>query len=205
MARRNRRRPQVAERRSSPRPADLGRIARWRAQLDSFGGPLVVGGLGGAVVLLVVVVVLNPPFSVSEDPLLGESVTLGPASHVTDSTQLQITAGQPPAGGPMFPSIVRQGIYDEPVSDGSVVHSLEHGLVWISYNPDLVDDETVDGLEAVADDFGRDVILSPRLGNETLIAVTSWGQILTLDTIEEEQLRAFVSTNRNRSPEAGIR
>jgi Protein of unknown function (DUF3105) len=86
-----------------------------------------------------------------------------------------------------------------------VIHSLEHGMVWISCNPDLVDRTTIEGLETAAGEYGRDVIPSPRPGNEIPIAVVSRSRLPGLDTIEEEQLRAFVSTNRNRSPEAGIR
>ena len=150
-------------------------------------------------------VVRNPLLSVSDDPLLGEEVTLGPGTHVTDASALQITPGQPPAGGPMFPETQRQGVYDRPVPDGRAIHSLEHGLIWISYSPDLLDTAVVSALEDIADDFRRDVIVSPRPDNAMPIAAVSWGRILRLDEFDGEQLRTFVRTNRNRSPEPGIR
>lgn len=180
--------------------------ARWRRRAHSFGGFLTIGVVVGAIVLLAVLVVRNPLLSISDDPLLGEAITLGPPTHVNDPAQLQIVPGVPPAGGPMFPDTVRQGVYADPVADGSAIHSLEHGMVWISYRPDLAIAPTVAAaLEDLADEFSRDVIVSPRPGNEMPLAAVSWGRLLRLDQLDVEQLRSFVRTNRNRSPEAGIR
>ena len=47
----------------------------------------------------------------------------------------------PPAGGDHSNVWQNCGIYDEPVEDGQAVHSLEHGAVWITYRPDLPDEQ----------------------------------------------------------------
>ncbi len=202
--RRRRQAGRAARGRAAP-PPPLRFVRRWRRRIDSFGGLLTIVAVVAGIALLAFFVVRNGPFSISDDPLLGEAVQLGPATHVTNVSELQITPGQPPAGGPMFPQTTRQGVYDNPIPDGNAIHSLEHGLVWISYSPDLVDDATVSALEDIAGDFRRDVIVSPRPDNAMPIAAVSWGRILRLDEIDAEQIRAFVSTNRNRSPEPGIR
>ena len=178
---------------------------RWRQTADSFGGFLTIGVVGGALVVVLVLVLGNPLASVSEDALLGEAVRLGPASHVNSEEAMQIVPGEPPTGGPHFLQPLGGGIFDDPVADGNAVHALEHGLVWISYNPDLVGAAGQELLEDVAGDFRHDVILSPRPRNEMAVAAVSWGRILRLDAPDQELLRDFIRTNRDRSPEPGLR
>ena len=188
-----------------PQPSRLAAVRSWRRRIDAFGGFLTVGAVVGAIAVVAFIVVRNPPAAISDDALLGEPVTLGQSSHITDASLMQITPGEPPAGGPHFAEPAQPGVYEGPIADGNAVHALEHGLVWISYRADLVDDATVSALEAIAGDFGRDLIVSPRPDNAMPIAAVSWGRILRLDEFDEEQLRAFVTTNRNRSPEPGVR
>ena len=136
--------------------------------------------------------------------LLGEPVALATATHVEDGA-LGPNPPLTPAGGPHHFVPLRQGIYDQPVPDGNAIHSLEHGMVWITYQPDDVSAETLEVLDGIASDFGRDVILSPRLENSSPIIVVSWGQRLVMDGVDEQLVRDFVTTNRNRSPEPGLR
>lgn len=143
-------------------------------------------------------------FSTSEDPLLGEAMSLENALHVDVGT-LGPNPLLTPAGGPHYVNPLRQGSYDQPVSDGNAIHSLEHGMVWITYQPDEVSEADLQIMNDVASDFGRDVILSPRVENSSPIIIVSWGQRLTMDEPDEQLLRDFVTTNRNRSPEPGIR
>ena len=49
----------------------------------------------------------------------------------------------PPAGGAHDAAWLDCGVYDEPIRDENAVHDLEHGTVWISYRPDLDDDDGV--------------------------------------------------------------
>ncbi len=53
-------------------------------------------------------------------------------------TDLEIPFGElPPAGGTHDPVWQNCGVYDEPLNTPNVVHSMEHGAIWISYQPDL--------------------------------------------------------------------
>jgi hypothetical protein len=162
--------------------------------------PIVV-----AVVVVLVIVFRTPlGFESSEAALLGEPVSFPTSTHVANGT-LGPNPPLTPAGGPHYVGPLRAGVYEEPVPDGNAIHSLEHGLVWISYQPDDVTAAVFDVLEDVASDFGRDVILSPRLENSSPIIVVSWGQRLVMDEVDEQLVRDFVTTNRNRSPEPGLR
>jgi hypothetical protein len=51
----------------------------------------------------------------------------------------------PPAGGAHAPVWLEYGAYEEPVRDENAVHDLEHGTVWITYDPTLPERE-VDAL-----------------------------------------------------------
>lgn len=57
----------------------------------------------------------------------------------------------PPVGGPHAPIWQDCGFYDAPVRDERAVHSLEHGAVWIVYDPQLDGDELA-AIEALAAD-----------------------------------------------------
>lgn len=54
-------------------------------------------------------------------------------SHVTDISGLAYDTN-PPTGGPHFPVWAKKGVYDRAISDGYLLHSLEHGYVVVSYN-----------------------------------------------------------------------
>ena len=111
----------------------------------------------------------------------------------------------PHAGGPHGPSPLRHGVYDDPISEPHAIHAMEHGVVWLTYQPELLSDGDFERLEDVAKDHNRDVILSPRLENADPIVLVSWGQRLVMDTLDEDLVGEFIRTNRNRSPEPGIR
>jgi hypothetical protein len=45
------------------------------------------------------------------------------------------------------------------------------------------------------------LIAFPRTSMEMPVALTSWGQMLPLEDLNQEQAKGFVSANRNRAPE----
>lgn len=65
--------------------------------------------------------------------VLGESVADLGREHVPDGTIVEYNSN-PPTSGKHYGDWTRAGVYDKPVSDGHLVHSLEHGYVIISYN-----------------------------------------------------------------------
>ena len=189
--------------------APRGGGSDWRATIDSFGGFTTIAVVVVAVIIVGALVITNRPSSteVSGSALLGEVRVSSRALHIpgNDPAGLEIVPGEPPTGGPHFDTPQRTGVYDAPIHDGNAIHALEHGIVWISYQPDLVDEETVRTLRDIADSLGGDSILSPRPQNAMPIALASWGRLLPMSSLNEELAREFIRTNRNRSPEPGVR
>jgi Protein of unknown function (DUF3105) len=94
----------------------------------------------------------------------------------------------PPLGGPHDPDWLACGAYDEPLRDENAVHDLEHGTVWITYDPDLPQDE-VDALEDLLPDDG---IMSPYPGLPAPVVVSVWGAQLQLDGADDLRLSLFL-------------
>jgi hypothetical protein len=94
----------------------------------------------------------------------------------------------PPLGGPHDPEWLACGVYDEPLRDENAVHDLEHGTVWITYRPDIADEDLATLTDVVPDD----AILSPYPDLPAPVVVTVWGVQLRLDAADDPQLAEFL-------------
>lgn len=77
---------------------------------------------------------------------------------------------------------------------------MEHGGIWISYQPDI-DEETKAKIEAIGKKYSGSVVVSPRSANDSLIAVASWGRLEKLSSFDEVRIVEFIKRNKNKSPE----
>lgn len=120
--------------------------------------------------------------------------------HVTAPVNYEQT---PPVGGPHYSQWLTCGVYTTPVQNENAVHSLEHGAVWITYQPDLPADQ-VATLQALTK-AGSYRLLSPYPGLPSPIVATAWGLQLSVETAADPRLEAFVKTYENRidGPEYG--
>lgn len=66
-------------------------------------------------------------------PLPGEAVSDLGREHVPDGTKVQYNSN-PPTSGSHYADWTRAGVYEQPISDGHLIHALEHGYIIISYN-----------------------------------------------------------------------
>jgi VCBS repeat-containing protein len=103
------------------------------------------------------------------------------------------------------------GVHTTEQPDEDLVHNLEHGHVWISYNPSLIGSGDLAALEQFVRDGSPDengggvgVILTPRAANDAMIAVASWAHLLKLSMYDPATIRDFVETNRGKAPEGFI-
>lgn len=112
----------------------------------------------------------------------------------------------PPAGGDHNPVPAPCGFYAQPIADEYVVHTLEHGAVWLAYAQDLPQEEVAVLRAEVADH--EDVIATPYLGLEPGVKVvaSAWGRQLELPSVDDPRLDAFVEQYRNfdTAPEAKV-
>jgi len=74
-------------------------------------------------------------FMASNQPLPGTKVADLGREHITDISDFEYNSN-PPTSGSHFPVWAKKGVYDRVLSDGHLIHSLEHGYVVISYNCD---------------------------------------------------------------------
>ena len=190
------------QRRSSASPARSSN----RTLLIAVAGVVAVVALTMAGGLFVFARQQPLPKATPAPTLLGEEIPMRPATHVGTAAELDIPSGQPPTGGPHYPFPEAPGIFDKPVDDGKAIHSLEHGLIWISYRPDLITPADLEVLRTVQRAHPKDVLLSPRPGNTAPASIVSWGRRLNLTLpVSAQTLESFVVTNLNKSPEPGVR
>lgn len=113
--------------------------------------------------------------------------------HLEDPLAYDLT---PPVGGDHFPVPGTCGFYESDAPpDELVVHSLEHGAIWIAYDPDL-DDTQLDVLRDLVARQAK-VIATPFEGLDTALVASAWGRQLPLDSVDDPRLGQFVETYRN--------
>lgn len=146
-------------------------------------------------------------FATRPEPAALENIQTLPdlgQAHVDPSGPAPQYNSDPPTSGPHFSTSAVCGIYREPVPDGNLVHSLEHGVVIASYDPTLSDSDRQQ-LEDFARDAGTHVIVVPREGMETPIALTAWTKLLRLDVVDLPSIEAFYGQFAQFGPEVGVR
>ncbi|WP_371779552.1 DUF3105 domain-containing protein [Streptosporangium subroseum] len=104
----------------------------------------------------------------------------------------------PPVGGEHNPAWQNCGIYDQPLNNENAVHSMEHGAVWITYQPDLPKAQVDKLKELASKDY---MLLSPYPGLPAKVVASSWNKQLKLDSAEDPRLPKFISTYKNNSAE----
>jgi hypothetical protein len=124
-------------------------------------------------------------------------------NHVTDPVEYDES---PPVGGPHDPTWAdcTGTVYDVDIRHENAVHAMEHGAVWITYNPDEVTGADVDTLAKLADASGR--MLSPYAGLDSPVSIQSWNHQLKVDSVDDKRLAQFAdffTRNGEFYPEVG--
>lgn len=110
----------------------------------------------------------------------------------------------PPVGGMHNQRWQTCAFYSAQIGKGNAVHSLEHGAVWITYRPDLPQDQ-IDALRQLAED--QSFILVSQYPDQTSpIIATAWNRQLQLQSADDKELDRFIrvyKNNRTNTPEYG--
>jgi hypothetical protein len=113
----------------------------------------------------------------------------------------------PPFGGPHdgFWAACNGIVYPNAVRNENMVHALEHGTVWIAYNPDKIKGPDLDTLKLKVTGK-QNMMLSPYPGLDKPVSLQSWGHQLKLDSVTDPRIDEFISalrTNQYETPEVG--
>ncbi len=96
----------------------------------------------------------------------------------------------PPAGGDHYAAWLNCGIYDEPQENENAVHSLEHGAVWVTYDPDALSDDEISTLRnEVPSTYS---VLSPYPDLPAPVVISAWGAQVQLDGVDDPRLQSFI-------------
>ena len=185
MAKRRREQPLPQRKASSQQEAQQG-IPRW------------VWYVGGGVLIVLVVAGLaylgyggqNSGFSDIEGLEISPDQSRQHISGDIDYIQM------PPAGGAHNPEWLTCGTYEKPVRPENVIHSMEHGAVWIAYQPELPPGQVDVLRQLVRQEQSRRgeplIVLAPLPGLESPVVATAWRAQLKLENPADERLQAFV-------------
>jgi hypothetical protein len=122
--------------------------------------------------------------------------------HTSDEMDYPQT---PPVGGDHDPAWLNCNgvVYPDAVRDENAVHSLEHGAVWVTYDPDLPQDQ----VDALVDKVKGQpyTLMSPYPDQPAPVMATAWGVQLSVDMADDPALDEFLTTYRQgeQTPEPG--
>jgi hypothetical protein len=132
-------------------------------------------------------------------PSFDQTVTTGP--HQSGDLTYPMS---PPVGGPHngYWQNCMGDVYTAEIAEEHAVHSLEHGAVWITYRPDLPQDQ-IDKLARRVE--GREyMLMSPYPNLDAPISLQAWGYQLKVDNADDSRIDDFISALRlNASQEEG--
>ncbi len=122
----------------------------------------------------------NPPKGIDVYPATTNRTVEGPIDYDR----------KPPTNGNHAPLWQNCGFYQQPIKDRHAVHSMDHGVVWITYRPDLPKQQ-IESLRP----YGNEnyVIVSPYPGQNAPVIATSWRVQLELNSANDPRLEQFVN------------
>ncbi|HEY5877320.1 MAG TPA: DUF3105 domain-containing protein [Nakamurella sp.] len=138
-----------------------------------------------------------------------------PAGYVDYKAAIHVNADQrvaynryPPVGGPHDGTWANcTGIvYATAVRSENMVHTLEHGAVWIAYNPDTIADGDLAILTSLVQGQPY-TTLTPYPGLDSPISLQAWAHQLKVDSASDERVKQFITAlrqNRWVYPETGV-
>lgn len=121
-------------------------------------------------------------------------------NHVEGAVQYEVI---PPVGGDHNQYWQNCGYYDKPIYNWHGVHSLEHGTVWITYQPNLPQDQ-IDTLKDIAKESY--ILVSPYPGIDAPVIASSWDHQIKLNGANDPRLKQFIKEyrlNPKYTPELG--
>ncbi|GAA1581546.1 DUF3105 domain-containing protein [Leucobacter aridicollis] len=157
----------------------------------------VSGAVGGAAVIALVITFVATSTEPVQRPQDIEIAGLTefpnlPATHIDPApVDYQESYGMAvPAGGDHSQIWLNCGVYSQPQQNENAVHALEHGAVWVTYDPDVATDEDISALRnAIPDQY---TILSPYPGQPAPFMASAWGAQIEMESVSDARLAQFI-------------
>ena len=199
--------PSVKKQREAKRAAKVAVLKKQQAKEKrnriigfSVGGLLVAG----AIALVITFVVSSAVPKVNPDDIAIEGLNTfdGLTAVHIDPNPVDYEAEygmNPPAGGDHFGAWLNCGVYTEPQQNENAVHALEHGAVWVTYDPDVLGEAEIETLrESIPKTY---MVLSPYPGLPAPVVASAWANQVQLDGVDDPRLADFIEKFRQ-SPDA---
>ncbi len=136
----------------------------------------------------------------STDP--GEAVPIQPADVLKPGDPITgLYLSNPPVSGWHYADLTPTGISDQQISDQIAIHNLERGDIWITYKTPDAAPELIDKLKTIANQYNKRVVLSPRAGNDSLIALAAWGRLDKFNYFDQDRIIRFIKAYQGQGPE----
>lgn len=162
-----------------PMPGDV-RASRWHKQLV------------WSMLIIILLMAGKIASNIISQPAAIEGVVVfsrQPRGH-DDSLHLS-TGSLPPVGGLHHNQPQDCGIYVTPIEPEKAVHSLEHGAVWITYQPDLPEADIAYLQDKVRGE--EYLLLSPFPGQQSPVVLTAWGVQLQTPSVRDRRINRFIA------------
>ena len=186
--------PTVKEQRAAERQRKLEEFRLREAKSRRNRRIAIWGGSIAAVVvvgLLITSIVLTPQaakYSAGGEGATVEGVETfeNTSNHVEGVVDYPQT---PPTGGEHNPAWLNCGVYDQPVPNENAVHSLEHGAIWVTYDPSLSDAD----LETLKSQLPSTyIVLSPFDDLPSPIVLSGWNTQLQVEDADDPRIPEFL-------------
>jgi hypothetical protein len=189
---------------------NLREARRAKKRKQKLKNSIIWGAVGIGVLALLALLVWN-----GVKPAAGEAVPImsNAGDHLPEGQDPGPFNSDPPTSGQHYGQPLDAGFYEESAPEaqydypeGYLLHNLEHGYVIYWYNCALLDELKCSELkeqirESMAKNRWKKLIGFPRSSINVPVVMTSWGQMLPMETFDAGQAKKFVSANRNRAPE----
>lgn len=114
--------------------------------------------------------------------------------HVAGPQTYEVT---PPVGGDHNGAWqdCQGAVYAEPVHNEHAVHSLEHGAIWVTYNPEQLSADQVSQLSGLVEGNEK-IFMSPFPELDSPVSLQAWGYQLKLTDPGDPRVTEFIRTLR---------
>jgi hypothetical protein len=111
--------------------------------------------------------------------------------HVSGQVDYPNQANTPPDKGNHNGVPQSCQVYTAKIANEHAVHSLEHGAVWVTYNPDKV---SAKDIAVLKDDLEENPfrLLSPYPGLKSPISLQAWGEQVFVDKADDKRIKRFL-------------